>query len=443
MACSTFDSQNPARDWRKCWPRILDSVFLLGANRAHTPWYSTVKDSLDLKPEAENLVQVLRTIHHSTSSFPESREEFEAIESELKTIFPEISKIRPETIDRQPTQEDISQIVLDLRNGQRVPLSGCGTGIFQILALLTASHLKTEPSLFLIDEPHPYLHPSAERGLIRILEELPKARGHIFCLATHSPIMSSQCKRSLFAVVNRGDDSKVLSLTDDAEILEVLGIANVDLFTYDKILFVEGESDVQVFQFVLNSMDTSGKTDRVKLADLSGDSKYRNINSACAQKRLLLKASASKARVPVGFLFDSAGKKEQEKYDLKKALHDLPMSAVDFLAKPELEDYLLDPRCIVAVLNKERRTLGLEEQAGLFDDVNEIIRAGDIKGSSILNKCYFAGLKRDFRKKVDSPALAREILATDPEVLKPLYEELAAFVEKIGASQVKAAPGKE
>lgn len=425
--------------WQKSGRVVLNSVFLLGANRDHRPRYSTKTGSTDLRPDAENLVQVLRTTQQSTREFRDSREVFERIERSLRSVFPEVRQLRTEAIVDPNQQEDFSEIVLDLENGHNVPLKDCGTGVFQITTLLTSAYLKKPASLFLVDEPHSYLHPAAERALVRILEDLAKERGHIFCLATHSSIISSRCRNNLFAVNNRGDDSKVVSLHDSAEILSVLGITHFDLFTYDKVLFTEGVSDVAVFGLVLSFFDKSGLSERVKLAGLDGDGKFKKTKSAHRIKKLLIDASASKARVPVGFLLDSGGRTDPQKEDLKKSLHDPPKSFFGLLARPELEDYLLHSACITDVLQSQRKLSGLDPDPELGARVTKIVEDGAPKGSTVIAACFRAALEGgEYSKSEDSPALAAAILARDASFLKALYDELHSFIEQIG-TEVKAA----
>jgi energy-coupling factor transporter ATP-binding protein EcfA2 len=423
----------------KCWPSILNSVYVLGANRNQTERYQTRTGTIDLKPDAENLVQVLRTANQTTRDFRGSRQQFERVEASLRSVFPEIKQLRVEVIPDQSQMEDQSEIVLDMANGQTVPLGLSGTGVFQITTLLAAALLKPNPSLFLIDEPHAYLHPAAEKALVRILEDLAKERGHIFCLATHSPILSSQCRQNCFAVVNRGDNSKVIELQDTSQLLQVLGVTNADFFTYDKVLFVEGESDAAVFNLLLNFLDKSGMSERTKIVDLSGDGKLRKVRNASHLKMLLIHASASKLRIPVGFLLDSGGRTEQEKTDLGKVLQKPPEAILKLLLKPELEDYLLDPISIGALLRRERKLLNLEEQADLEDIVKKVIEKGSPKGSLTLQTCFQEAIEgRDYRKKEDSLAIAAEILTTNPEFLTPLFGELKAAIERIGTAAASA-----
>jgi hypothetical protein len=220
-----------------------------------------------------------------------------------------------------------------------------------------------------------------------------------------------------------------------------LGITNLDLFTYEKVLFVEGPSDVAVFMLVLNAMDVRNESERTKLVDLSGDGKLKRTRSAHRVKELLINASASKARVPVGFLLDSGGRSENEKLDLKKSLHDPPRSAFGLLVQPELENYLLEAKSIVNVIQRERALLGLEDDPGLESRVVAAINAGSEKGSTVLEKCFSSGIEgRAYRKTDDAPLIAAEIIGSNPSFLKPLYDEVRLFIEQIGTKEMKLGP---
>jgi predicted ATPase len=434
-----FRFLEPEKGVAMCWPPFLNSVFVLGANREFSPRYSTRVGSTDLKPNAENLTQVLRTANQTTRNFRDSRRAFQRIEEDLRSVFPEVRELRAEGIEDPGREEDQSEIVLDLKDGPTVSLSNSGSGMAQIATVLTAAHLKTSSSLFLLDEPHAYLHAAAERALVHILETLAKERGHIFCLATHSTIISNRCKNSLFAVVKRKGDSKVVSLKNATEILTILGITNFDLFTHDKVLFVEGPSDVRVFGLVLDAFDGSRLTERVKLVELSGDGKLKS-KAAHDFKRLLIDASAAKARVPVGFLLDSGGRTNQEKIDLHKVLHKPPHSILQLLKRDELEDYLLDPASVAAVLGRECELRNIEEDPQLEEKINKIVGETDRKGSATLQRCFEVGIAgRAYRKREDSPLLAEEILATNPTFLEPLYKELQSTLDLIGIEESTAA----
>jgi predicted ATPase len=428
-----FRFVEPDKGLAMCWPPILNSIFFLGASREIRSRFSTKIGSTDLKPNAENLTQVLRTANQTTRNFPGSRKAFQRIEEDLRSVFPEVRELRVEGIEDPGLQEDQSEIVLDLKNGPTVSLSNSGSGVAQIATLLTAAHLKISASLFLLDEPHAYLHPAAERALVHILETLAVERGHIFCVATHSSIISSRCKKSLLAVINRGDDSKAVSLQETTEILTILGITNFDLFTYDKILFVEGDSDVRVFRLVLDALDNSHASERVKLVDLSGDGKLTKSKGAHHFKRLLIEASASRARVPVGFLLDSGNRSDQEKNDLQKVLHRLPQSALRLLGRNEMENYLLDPASVSAILRRECEVRGIEDDPQLAEKIAKIIADTEGKGSAVLQKCFEAAIEgRSYRKREDSPAIAEEILARDSSFLSPLFDELKSIIAQIG-----------
>jgi predicted ATPase len=93
-----------------------------------------------------------------------------------------------------------------------VPLEQCGTGVAQMLALATGILTAPGPRVFLIDEPQAYLHPHAERSLLRLLSQHPE---HQYVIATHSNFLLSarplSSARLLVVHVGSGFDSDALA----------------------------------------------------------------------------------------------------------------------------------------------------------------------------------------------------------------------------------------
>ena len=60
------------------------------------------------------------------------------------------------------------------REDLTVPLSEAGTGVGQVLSILTVVLEADHPTLILLDEPQSFLHPGAIRKLIEILKRYPR-----------------------------------------------------------------------------------------------------------------------------------------------------------------------------------------------------------------------------------------------------------------------------
>ncbi|MBZ5663839.1 MAG: AAA family ATPase [Acidobacteriia bacterium] len=424
----------------KCWPSILSTVVLLEAHRTLQPGRSN-RRSVELDTDAGNLAEVLATAQHTTADLPDGQERFRRIVEEMRRIFPEIRRIRTQVPYEPPGQEGNRppEIFLDLAHDRSVPLTHSGTGVQQILCLLTGAILQPRPTIFLIDEPHSNLHPAAERSLLRILEAFGRESQHIFCVTTQSALTTSHARRRLMAVTyheNEGSTIKPLSTVED--ICSLLGIANMDLFTYDRVLFVEGPSDVAVLQQIFQLFDTTGIYDRTKIVEIFGDGKLKKPKMALGLIRLIVNASTSQIRVPVGLLLDSSDWDEEERQELKKILNVEGRSSVAFLEKPELEDYLIHKAAIAHILGRDAAALQQESQPTPDEVAKVLAESVSIKkGSDRLKDCFAKLIVgREFSKRHDCPRLAGAILTLGPDHLRPLYLEATRFIESIGINGV-------
>jgi predicted ATPase len=96
-------------------------------------------------------------------------------------LFPEIDAILTQAVGE-------SQVQLTYRDrfaGRNTPLDQSGTGVAQALHLVALTLFSEPGRIFLIDEPHAFLHPGAERQLVGFLRDHPE---HAYVCATHSPV---------------------------------------------------------------------------------------------------------------------------------------------------------------------------------------------------------------------------------------------------------------
>src|SRR5947199_4904008 len=109
----------------------------------------------------------------------------------------------------------------------KVGLADCGSGVEQLLALSTFL-LTTRPGTrVLLDEPHTFLHASAEREFMNLLME---DRERSYIISTHSPVMMNAVPPDRITNVVRGEQGS-LSVTDGnvvGPILRSLGYKNSD-----------------------------------------------------------------------------------------------------------------------------------------------------------------------------------------------------------------------
>ena len=107
----------------------------------------------ELTPNVETLAPFLDTLSGN------NRRKFREVEALVIRVFPEIEFVNPEK-----KQNFVSLALSKLRDEHSVPLSRCGTGVEQVLALATFILTAPAGSMLLLDEPHSYLHPFRGAG---------------------------------------------------------------------------------------------------------------------------------------------------------------------------------------------------------------------------------------------------------------------------------------
>jgi hypothetical protein len=152
----------------------LKNVRLVAAHRVVTPTMN-LQTVESLPSGGEQLAGFLQTLQGR------DRKTFNAIETLVTEIFPEFEFVNPSSVSNT-----VSIKLTDRRTRQEIPLTHCGTGVEQVLTLATFVLTSLPGAVLLLDEPHSYLHPVAERMLIDFLKSQSNAT---IVISTHSAIM--------------------------------------------------------------------------------------------------------------------------------------------------------------------------------------------------------------------------------------------------------------
>jgi predicted ATPase len=142
-----------------------------------------------LSDSADSLAPFLDTLQSN------NRDKFIEIEKVVTGIFPEFRQVNP-----HKTQNEVSIVLTKKDSQDKIPLTHCGTGVEQILSIATFVLTTPPGNLLLLDEPHSYLHPTAERQLSSFLLAHPE---HRYVITTHSAIL-----------INSVSPDRVLSVSD-------------------------------------------------------------------------------------------------------------------------------------------------------------------------------------------------------------------------------------
>jgi ABC-type cobalamin/Fe3+-siderophores transport system ATPase subunit len=351
-------------------------------------------------------------------------EEYEVLNSIFCAVFPYLRRVNAQIIN------DKVEVRITYRdNDQIVPLSACGTGVEQLLILLTCVMRSPDDAIIAIDEPHSFLHPSAERALVRFFQKYPRKT---IILATHSAIMVNTVSSERILYVTRKGTPTLELLSngrdqDVTTVLAALGYENSDVLFNNKLIFVEGPTEAGVLPKLLNK---AGIPDDVLswigMPQLEGANPIENIDDLAKQviRYEKLVSSLGRGNLPRLYLLD--GDRDRNAVGRLKLSQ---FSRAVFLKRPEIENYILEPQAIARAIVEDARSQDVQitmtsgEVEQLLLDLHS---KGIQKGSQLLETVYGAKLIR--YSKVHSGQLIAEYLSKDWAPLQELRLELNDFL---------------
>lgn len=152
-------------------------------------------------------------------------------------------------------------------NGKSYKLQEIGSGIAQFILVFGNATVR-QPSFIMIDEPELSLHPSLQIDFLTALTSYSQ-KGVLF--ATHSIGLARAVADNIYSVRADGKSSVVAKFEQTGNLSEFLGELSFSSFRelgFDKILLVEGVSEVKTIQQFLRLM---GKDHEIMLLQLGGD----------------------------------------------------------------------------------------------------------------------------------------------------------------------------
>lgn len=196
----------------------------------------------------------------------------------MKNIFPEIESVLTIPVETHTTPPQASFIdvgVKDKFSGKNIPANEFGTGVSQVLFFVSMILFSEPGMIFLVDEPHVYLHPSAEKSLANFIRSHSE---HAYLIATHSPIMIRSLKPDRILLLTRDEGGikmkEILSSEKDTfEMFSEIGLTTDDLSLSNGIVFVEGTSDSSVYKELFEKIGHSIYKYNYNVLDMGGSSK--------------------------------------------------------------------------------------------------------------------------------------------------------------------------
>ena len=299
------------------------------------------EDTMTLRPDAANLPAVLIKLAGNPDLFREFNQN-------VSIIFPSIKGITVTTKDGNFEIRIWSVEPSTRRDDLAVPLNECGTGVGQVLAILYVT-MTNEAGVIAIDEPNSFLHPGAAKKLIQILKRYPQ---HQYVISTHSPEVIGAVQPATLHLVRFNGQQSVVETFEETEIgtkkmmLEEIGASLADVFSAEQVVWVEGPTERECFDFIVAKM-LGGPIVGLSFVALrnTGDLDGKKADAALDIYESLTRGG-SILPVSLWFSFDSEGKSEMQIEDLKRRC----MGRAKFLPRRMIENYLLNSAAIAEVL---------------------------------------------------------------------------------------------
>ena len=311
---------------------------------------SPTSNNSKLHTNCGNLSSVVDNLQGDTKLFNEYKKM-------VKYVFSEIKDISIQKAEEQKAEVRIWNIEpISRRTDLAISLDDCGTGVGQVLAILYVVISATEPKVILIDEPNSFLHPSASRKLMEILTEYPQ---HQYFITTHSPELISNFGDNILRteLINGEIQVKQIDKKDKLQIQEIfedVGVRLSDVYGYDSVFWVEGETEEKCLPLILkkHNIDISNIAFS-SVRDTGGTGKFDKDyikNTVKIYKKLSL---LENTYIPpaIGFFFDNEGKNI---HDIVSNINTDDRHKVIFTEKMLYENYLLSEDAIFKLLEQEQ-----------------------------------------------------------------------------------------
>ncbi len=300
-----------------------------------------------LQSDASNLAEVLSKLQGANPG------KFVDFNKLITSILPEIKWIS--VVPRDNSEVEIIVWTIDPklnRDDLSFPLSSCGSGVSQVLAIVYILVCSEEPRTLIIDEPQSFLHPGAAKKLIETIKQFPQ---HQYFIATHSPdIITTADPSNIIKLKYENCETTAsviheIDIKSQKEILDELGVRLSDVFGADSVLWVEGPTEKKCFPLIIEKFLAEMSLKGMKILPVDSVSGLLDGKHTSLVARLHKQLTSGISLIPEKsiFIFDKEGKTITQ-------LKDLERSGFNFLERPMYENYILHSEAISAIINEER-----------------------------------------------------------------------------------------
>lgn len=192
-----------------------------------------------LDPSGQNLASVLLGLLANEPA------KLEQVKSILGAVVPDVGTLT------LPVETSQIEIVFEdpFVPGSFHNLQEMGAGVAQLLTTIVLGLTQKGPAVVLLEEPETGLHPSAQRAVAELLVEWSTDR--LFIVPTHSTAMIDwrSSRAEVIAISRVMGESHVTQVDlDRLEVVRDLGVQLSDALVAQRLLMVEGPSDLEILR---------------------------------------------------------------------------------------------------------------------------------------------------------------------------------------------------
>ncbi len=305
-----------------------------------------ISDAKLLSENAANLPNVLAYLQGSR------RQIFDEIQQRVREVLPSVGSIAVTPLGgmhRILVRTD----VLSSEEELAFDLDECGTGVAQIIAILTAA-ISSKDSVIIIDEINSFLHPAAVKRLISLFKFIYNRNQYI--ISTHSADTIAAAGSDSVIFVEREQYQSEVRRIDASDVQAMrhaarrLGISMLDVFGFDSVMWVEGPTEEQCFRAVIafHAIQMPGS---IAIASVPATGDFTRKSST---KPALLKVfeETANALAPLSGAMSFALDRDNANDDAVQTVFRNTDGKLRLLPRYCIENYLLHPSAIASVIER-------------------------------------------------------------------------------------------
>lgn len=303
-----------------------------------------------------------------------------------------------------------------------------GSGIREALRLVLDVEFG-HPNILLVEEPEIHLHPALETSMMRYLKRI-SLNCQVF-ITTHSTNFLDTAEMQNVYLVSKPDSTQIQKLDieeAEAQIPKELGIRLSSLFMFDRLVFVEGQSDEDILREWASKLGINFSQANVGFISMGG---VRNFAHFATEAIL---SFLTKRQVKIWFLIDRDEKEDSEVVELQNRLGN--NAELRVLKKREIENYLICPRAIREFVKFKRESSGNLDKDELPDEAdieNKIEACADQLKQFAINKRVVKFLGKPVYPSTEN--ILKEI--QDNSITNKIGEEIEKMIAKLEENKRK------